>query len=264
MARRFSIGGINICFLAIMVVSFVFDAKALAARKYDFFKIAMKWPPSYCNTGQSSCQEPIVVNFTIHGLFPMYNPETIVPPYDEDHGCTDIQPMDEDDIDLDYLESESILDELNMYWMDVVFNNWVEMNLQQWRKQYKKHGKCFDYADHPSYFFNMALAFVRRVNLLLILDYASITPNNEEEAYLARHIRNNISNAGGGKRVQIRCNEDANGFLQLSEVRVCFKPSGVAIDCPHGYAKGLPAQIVIVNKRLSELFARAFDTFSGA
>ncbi|XP_038693659.1 ribonuclease S-2-like [Tripterygium wilfordii] len=175
----------------------------------------------------------MVVNFTIHGLFPMYYLNTIVPPYDEDHGCTDIQPMDENDIDLNYLESKSILDELNMYWIDVVFNNWVEKNLRQWRKQFKKHGKCFDYPDHPSYFFNMALAFVRRVNLLLILDYASITPSNIE-SYLASHIRNNISNAGG-KGVQIRCNEDANGVLQLSEVQVCFQPNGVAIDCAYGY-----------------------------
>ncbi|XP_038693665.1 ribonuclease S-2-like [Tripterygium wilfordii] len=251
MARRLSIGKTIICLLAIIVISLVLDTKARMHRRYQFFKIAVKWPTSYCNTGHFSCQGPIVVNFTIHGLFPMYFPNTIVPPYDEDSGCTDITPMNEDDIDLDYLRS--ILDEMNMYWLDVVYDNWVRMNLALWRRQFWRHGKCFDYPDHPLYHFNIALDFIRRVNLLQILDdvlsstikcdglgrnkavraRARITPRNRE-GYLASYIAGNISRAGR-KRVQIRCNEDAHKVLQLFEVVICFEPNGVAIPCAHGY-----------------------------
>ncbi|XP_038693663.1 intracellular ribonuclease LX-like [Tripterygium wilfordii] len=122
---------------------------------------------------------------------------------------------------------------MNMYWLDVVYDNWVRMNLALWRRQFWRHGKCFDYPDHPLYYFNIALDFIRRVNLLQILDDARITHRNRE-GYLASYIAGNISSAGG-KRVQIRCNEDANKVLQLSEVQICFKPNGVAIPCEHGY-----------------------------
>ncbi|XP_038693661.1 intracellular ribonuclease LX-like [Tripterygium wilfordii] len=122
---------------------------------------------------------------------------------------------------------------MNMYWVDVLYNNWVQKNLELWRKQFKRHGKCFDYPDHPLYYFNTALDFVRRVNLLRILGDASIFPRNTE-GYLASYIANNISYVGG-KRAQIRCNEDANGALQLYEVQICFKPNGVTINCEFGY-----------------------------
>ncbi|XP_038722046.1 ribonuclease 1-like [Tripterygium wilfordii] len=177
-----------------------FDGKA-EGRQYDFFKLVLRWPQSYCSSStlvrnRIGCQRPFIKNFTIHSLWPMYEPDDSVPSYEENNECTDIEPAKPDTIPV---ATDEIIADMEKYWPDIT-----------------------------------VLSFIKAYDLLKELEKAYIFPDNN---YYSGYEIKDALRTFLGVDPQIYCNTDANGNTQLYEIGVCFHRNGENIDCPNDFSR---------------------------
>ncbi|XP_038687573.1 ribonuclease 1-like [Tripterygium wilfordii] len=219
---------------------------------FDFYRISLQWPESYCNHIGVVCQLPILSYFTIHGVWPQYNPDIPVPAFNKS-GCNTIQPTPSDAItDIDaactlgpfrsarfaltaLLDSASILSDMTTYWPNIKKYTKAVQNLKFWQNEWQKHGMCFAYPDQPILFFQTALNYIKHHNFLEILrkSVPSIVAHNDKD-YDRNDIANAITNSTGVSP-EILCNRDAQKRDQLLEIRICFYRSNTLMDCPQQF-----------------------------
>lgn len=186
---------------------------------FDYYKLSLEWPKSVCNTGGSEeCENPIKDHFTIHTLQPYYRPDNSVPPYNESR-CNSVPPSPPERITAAYLKRYEILDDMVKFWPNLYGYSNVDKNLEFWRRQWSRAGQCSPYPVYPDFYFDVALTYVKSINLLKILESSGIRPNNKkyEASAFAKAIEEKL-----GVKVQIRCNKDAKSVLQFYEAFLCI------------------------------------------
>ncbi|XP_038695388.1 uncharacterized protein LOC119992663 [Tripterygium wilfordii] len=184
----------TIIFALVLILLLAFQTRA--ARRFNFYKVAFRWPKSFLNTAKSvqrggSGHKPILSNFTIHGLFPMYLVNEVVPPYDEDSGCTESEPKDPDFITIELFDEYDLLTDMKTYWPDVVYYRNMTSNLP------------------------------------------NIKPNNEK---YNQTVIGNVATDYVKRKVEISCNTDSEGNRQLDEIMVCYTTNGNERSCPYGFS----------------------------
>ncbi|XP_038717199.1 ribonuclease 1-like [Tripterygium wilfordii] len=217
-----SFGSVITCLLALVVIFLAIHTEAANEGAFEYLKLSLRWPISYCNTREIRrrgihCNRPILRNFKIHGLWPMYTSDTPVPPFLENSGCTNTTPKMADDIDRNLLHK--IWRNMTENWPNVVYYHDNSANLNFWKYEWEQHGMCFNNPDYPIHFFKTALRLIRQHNLLQILEDAQIKPNNTK--YHGYAIKDAITGVLG-ERPTIRCNKDSYGTVQLNEIWVCL------------------------------------------
>ncbi|XWS65519.1 hypothetical protein CRYUN_Cryun05aG0120100 [Craigia yunnanensis] len=124
---------------------------------FAFYKLSLQWPPSVCNDPRFYCGgSTILSSFTIHGLWPQFDDDTPVKPYDpRKNRCTDVIPTNPDDI-LDSLQSiqEYYLTRL---WPNLRNPQSLSTNQEFWKYEWKQHGMCSDYPNNPYKYFAAAI-----------------------------------------------------------------------------------------------------------
>ncbi|XP_038717200.1 uncharacterized protein LOC120010476 [Tripterygium wilfordii] len=97
MDTKSSSGNVISCVLTLTVIFLAIYAAAAKEGPYEYMKISLRWPKSYCNTKEIlirhiHCYKPILKYFTIHGFWPTYTPDTTVPSFLKNSGCTNATP----------------------------------------------------------------------------------------------------------------------------------------------------------------------------
>ncbi|XP_038686596.1 ribonuclease 1-like [Tripterygium wilfordii] len=244
MAREFQARNLITWVVEIIVMIYLASPTKAQTGPYHLLMFALKWPPSYCNSIARPCQGPILADFTIHGLWPMYNLtqshsllKTIdmVPPYN-DTGCNDIPPMSSENITYQLLHL--IINDLTTYWPDVENPESQNSNENVWQYQWKKHGMCFDTPDTPLHYFTTAVDLAKQFDLLDTLLTRGIVPSNTY-GYSIQEISRALWFVLG-KRATIFCNEveEGNGrkSKQLAEIRTCLEKGGIVLSNRYGYS----------------------------
>ncbi|XP_038696582.1 ribonuclease 1-like [Tripterygium wilfordii] len=228
--------------LLLIVIVFALNVKAERYRPYDYYKVSIRWPKSYCLSedvvGRGyECEEPILANFTVHGVWPMYSHEIIVRPYRDDPRCTETRPMPPESITYDLLGE--MLDDMKKYWPNVVTRT-QEYNENFWQYQFENHGMCFENPDKPKHYFRSGLKVLKQYDFLEILrrskkPYPHKQVRPRDLRFNAVQYKQIVKGGLGGVEPQILCNTDSNGTLQFGEIRVCFDKYNEMMDCPYSF-----------------------------
>ncbi|KAJ7974639.1 Ribonuclease [Quillaja saponaria] len=128
--------------------------------QYDYFKLVLRWPNSYCKT--NPCRRTVPQHFTIHGLW----------------------PQRKDGTDLTYCPTTEILtnailnsfrDGLLKYWPDLSTNNF-EDSKSLWIYQWEKHGTCSSSKFKAQEYIERAILRTETNDALSMLRKAGIQP----------------------------------------------------------------------------------------
>ncbi|XP_038686756.1 ribonuclease 1-like [Tripterygium wilfordii] len=225
------IGNVIGFILAVIIIMFLAGgALAVGERptgSYDFLILSWLWPKAHCNTGERRCETPIRPDFSLHGLWPAYRRSYSEPPYEEIwlvpsysevNGCTTIPPADSSTISSELFATYRIIDDMKLYWPDVTRCTFSSTTVNFWRIQFARHGMCFDYPNHPIFYFMTTLHLTRKFDIRGILEEGNILPGNQ---YVIENILHVIKERLG-KVIRIRCNRDSSGRDQLYEIWLCI------------------------------------------
>nr|XP_043636075.1 ribonuclease 2-like [Erigeron canadensis] len=190
-------------------------------REFDYFTLALVWPPTYCTRSTKCCKQsgccrgennPSV--FTISGLWPDYNDGTY-PSCCEgpSFNANEISPL------------QGVMD---TYWpsfsckMSKTCNN---TKVSFWASEWEKHGTCAAPVTGGQYnFFQTAINLYSAYNVSEVIFGAGYVPSNSE-TYPSSGIISALENAFHATP-QIKCK---NGALQ--DLRICFTKDFKFRDC---------------------------------
>ncbi|OMO50303.1 Ribonuclease T2-like protein [Corchorus capsularis] len=185
---------------------------------FGFYKLSLVWPTSTCNT--ATCRDDNIPGyFTIHGLWPEFDHDTPVPPYDKANPCTLEKPLEADQI---MVHLESIKNELKRMWPNLLSKDDSEL----WKHEWTKHGMCSDYPTEPKDYFNAALTLAKMIDPLGM----GIGFGKTKVEEILRKVHGTW-----GVYPEILCNTAKGPSLQLQEIRFCYdraKPPSELRDCP--------------------------------
>ncbi|XP_038704791.1 extracellular ribonuclease LE-like [Tripterygium wilfordii] len=212
MAGKLALGDVISCFLVVMFIHLLSYTEAAKEGPYDYYIFAATWPVTHCNTQEMidkkiDCHLPILANFTIHGIFLMYEPYDVIPSYLTNSGCTNVTPMMPDDITRARLTS--ILADMMTYWPNAVHYRDEKACERFWKYEWKEHEIVVS-------------------KYIVYFEIGKIYPDGKW--YKGSAIREAISKAVG-KQPTIHCNKDTKGRLQLDEIWLCFHRNGTARSC---------------------------------
>lgn len=189
----------------------------VASQDFDFFFFVQQWPASYCDTRRSCCYPTTGKpdeDFSIHGLWPNYEngkwPEN----------CDRESSLDESEI-------SDLISRMEKNWPSLACPS--SDGVRFWSHEWLKHGTCSALGQRA--YFQTALDFKTKSNLLQNLNNAGIVPRNGEH-YSVESIKKAIEE-GVGHTPYIECNVDPQGNHQLYQVYLCVDSSASNfIDCP--------------------------------
>ncbi|KAM0044570.1 putative ribonuclease T(2) [Helianthus debilis subsp. tardiflorus] len=197
-------------------------------REFDYFALAVQWPPTYCSKSTKCCDqsgccrgEDSPTWFTIHGLWPDYNDGSWP-------SCCSGPAFDETEI-------SSLLNVLDKYWPTLSCSKTSTCHNKKglfWAHEWEKHGTCSSAVTGDEYsYFVTALNLYFKYNVTEVLFDAGYVPSNSE-MYPSGGIIAAIENAFH-TTPQLVCLKGA-----LEEVRLCltkdfkFRDCVAASDCP--------------------------------
>nr|KYP40523.1 Ribonuclease 3 [Cajanus cajan] len=214
--------------MTLIILSLVFFLNIqYSYSSYEYLKLAQQWPKSYCyfqiQSGKKTCNSPIPLKFTIHGLWPS-NTSTSAQPK--------LCPSNNQSLNqlTNQLESQLKLDWPNLSGKDDDF----------WKHEWTWHGTCSENKISQPDYFLLALNIKRRSNLKVILANANIIPS-KINSYSAKSIINTISGVTKSDP-QLSCYYDSRKKVyNLQEIRLCLVADGTSyINCsnPFGNCNG--------------------------
>ncbi|EEF49431.1 extracellular ribonuclease LE [Ricinus communis] len=180
-----------------------------AASDFDFFYLAMQWPPATCSGHPPAQCKQRISNFTLHGLWPAKNVGPS-PTY-----CNSV-PFDNGKL------TKAVINDLSTCWPDLLRGD----NTNFWSREWQKHGTCsgLKLADY----FKNSINLVKGINILKTLDNAGIRPDNKN--YRIVDIKKAVKIAQNKQPLQlepsIKCNVNTKGEIQLHEIRLCVNKAG--------------------------------------
>ncbi|XP_038693759.1 extracellular ribonuclease LE-like [Tripterygium wilfordii] len=106
-------------------------------------------------------------------------------------------------------------------------------NKDFWLHEWKAHGMCFKFPTNATKFFLFGLDIFQRFNFLSILETEQVRPDNG--SYNRSKLATAVTNALGGVKPEIACNENNDGNVQLHEIRVCYDDQDILRPCYRGF-----------------------------
>eukprot|EP00735_Rhodelphis_limneticus_P003242 TRINITY_DN14696_c0_g1::TRINITY_DN14696_c0_g1_i1::g.21488::m.21488 TRINITY_DN14696_c0_g1::TRINITY_DN14696_c0_g1_i1::g.21488 ORF type:complete len:289 (+),score=72.03,sp/P42813/RNS1_ARATH/39.58/1e-38,Ribonuclease_T2/PF00445.13/7.4e-44 TRINITY_DN14696_c0_g1_i1:83-868(+) len=186
---------------------------------FNMWMLAIGWPGSECNTErgchyQDSATDPLpFVGFLIHGLWPN-NQDGTYPSY-----CCKTP-----DCTFSVDKVKDIEKDLDTYWPSYFIGNEVF-----WQHEWDKHGTCQEMEMHE--YFTKTIELRSKYDAAVALAKAQIDPVMDM-SYALDEIQVALKEHVGGMGILL-CNNDANGNVQLNEVRLCLDRHTLQpFDCP--------------------------------
>ncbi|KAI4351281.1 hypothetical protein L6164_005657 [Bauhinia variegata] len=203
--------------LVVAIVSF----GTQSYRDYDYFKLILVWPNSYCLTKFQRCRDKLPQYFTLGGLWPEKQggkePQNCLPAGN-------------------YLSNDTIEKyraELLRYWPDLSTYDFEESK-SLWIEQWRRHGSCSNVTLSPEEYITCALNRREDHNIYRFLTNAGIRANGN--SYSPNRILEVLMRVTGAV-VDIVCDPDRFGNVYLAEIHQCIDYNGQKfIDC-HNVAK---------------------------
>ncbi|KAI4346348.1 hypothetical protein L6164_007251 [Bauhinia variegata] len=204
-------------FLMVLLVLGIVSFETESYRYYDYFKLALVWPNSYCLTKVEHCREQLPQYFTLGGLRPEKTngkePQYCLPATGN------------------YLSNDTIEKyraELLRYWPDLSTCDFEESK-NMWIEQWRRHGSCSNVTLSPEEYITCALNRREDHNLHRILTNAGIRANGN--SYSPNKILEILATVTGAL-VDIVCEADRFGNVYLVEIHQCINYNGQKfIDC---------------------------------
>ncbi|XP_020207751.1 ribonuclease 1 [Cajanus cajan] len=198
------------------------------SQDFDFFYFVQQWPGSFCDTQKSCCFPPTgkpAANFSIHGLWPNFSNGS----YPSNCNIAENTFNQSKIIDL-IPRAETSWPSLSCAGGKTDKNITNSDNKRFWKHEWDKHGTCSVKNLDQHAYFEAALNFKDRVDLLQILLYNGIKPDGN--FYSVVSITEAIKEATGFEP-GITCNTDPSGNRQLHEIYLCADTSASNfIECP--------------------------------
>ncbi|KAK5795539.1 hypothetical protein PVK06_036808 [Gossypium arboreum] len=181
----------------------------------DFYKLALQWPPSVCSS-TLRCKTPIPTEFTIHGIWAQDAHDKPVPPYDNHHPCTNPQSIIlQSDLRQLLIRDVALWNNLRALWPNLKLRG---SNVKFWFDEWRKHGTCSDFAQHPLSYFKSAIQLRTNLNSAMGLTSGSTYTVQQVADIVFQHV---------GASPQISCNTNINNNdLQLGEMFICYGRPG--------------------------------------
>ncbi|KAJ7974643.1 Ribonuclease [Quillaja saponaria] len=205
--------GLYILLVGFQVFCQVEDDENEVDQQYDYFKLVLRWPNSYCKT--NTCRKTVPQRFTIHGLWPQRKDGTDLTYCDTTETLTDAT-------------LNSFKSDLLEYWPDLSTNNF-EASKSLWRYQWEKHGTCSASKFNAQEYIERAILRTKNNDVLPMLKNAGIQPYGA--SYSTSRIQKAIKDITL-HNPDIKCNKDAKKNIYLYEIHICFEYNGRVIrDC---------------------------------
>ncbi|KAJ4849358.1 Ribonuclease 2 [Turnera subulata] len=235
--QKFLLLLLSLLVLSTMMLEFTQEVHAREGqrqREFDYFKLALQWPATYCRRTRHCCSSNACcrranapTEFTIHGLWPDYNDGT--------------WPACCYRSDFDQKEISTLLDALEKYWPSLSCGSsstchgtkgsfWAHEVIMKCRLylMLKKHGTCSSPVVRDEYnYFLTALNVYFKYNITNVLLEAGYVPSNTEK-YPLGGIISAIQNAFRATP-SVACSNGAVGELYL-----CFYKDFKPRDCEIG------------------------------
>lgn len=198
--------------------------EAKSQREFDYFALALQWPPTYCRRTRHCCSSNACcrganapTEFTIHGLWPDYNDGTWP-------SCCKKENFDEKEI-------ATLHDALEKYWPSLSCGSSRTCHGTRgsfWAHEWEKHGTCSSSVVHDEYsYFVTALNVYFKYNVTRVLNEEGYVPSNTEK-YPRGGIVSAIQNAFHATPLLV-CKKGA-----IEELHLClykdFKPRDCVIE----------------------------------
>ncbi|KAJ0988550.1 hypothetical protein J5N97_006906 [Dioscorea zingiberensis] len=204
--------------LPLISLIFLLSAVLSAARSFDYFYFVQQWPGSMCDTKRGCCYPTTGKpegTFTIHGLWPNFNDGSYPSSCDKNNLYNASKIKD-------------LLPEMQKTWPTLACPRGDGHKF--WAHEWDKHGTCSESILDQHSYFQAALKFQKKANLLSILSDAGIAPDGA--FYSTKSIIDAFSNALG-VLPSVECNWDESRNPQLYQVYLCVdKHAQDFIDCP--------------------------------
>ncbi|KAI3418254.1 Ribonuclease T(2) [Psidium guajava] len=179
-------------------------------REFDYFKLAMQWPGTYCRRTRHCCSSNACcrgsnspAEFTIHGLWPDYNDGSWP-------ACCSRSRFNEKEI-------STLVDAMDKYWPSLSCGSPSTCHGGKgsfWAHEWEKHGTCSSPVLRDEYnYFLTALNVYFKYNITKVLNDAGYLPSNTEK-YPLGGIVSAIQNAFH-VTPEIACSNGALGELYL-------------------------------------------------
>ncbi|XAR53552.1 Ribonuclease T(2) [Bertholletia excelsa] len=206
-------GGKSALFFLGCLLAFALLNEAALAQPYDGFeymKLALQWPASYCQL--KDCRE-IPSYFTIHGLWPdNYSGKGLANCYNKPY---------------ETINDAALLQRLQTSWPSLLRS---KSNQKLWKHEWTEHGTCSLSRYTQMQYFEKALELNARYDLIEHMKTKGVSPG-PEATYSAEKIIEVVQGLTGAVP-DVYC-ETKSGKQFLSEIRICFVPSGdKTTDCP--------------------------------
>ncbi|KAJ8748193.1 hypothetical protein K2173_000601 [Erythroxylum novogranatense] len=193
-------------------------------REFDYFKLALEWPGSYCHRTHHCCRQNACcrgsnapTEFTIHGLWPDYNDGSWP-------ACCGRSEFDEKEI-------STLLDDLEKYWPSLSCDSSSTCHGGRgsfWAHEWEKHGTCSFPVFRDEYdYFSTTLNVYFKHNVTKVLNEAGYVPSNTEK-YPLGGIISSIENAFHATP-SVSCSKGA-----VEELYLCFYKNFKPRDCVIG------------------------------
>ncbi|CAN1236049.1 Ribonuclease 2, partial [Linum grandiflorum] len=194
------------------------------AREFDYFKLALQWPATYCRFTKKCCSknaccrgENSPTEFTIHGLWADYNDGSWP-------SCCGGSNFNEKEL-------STLLEPLNKYWPTLSCGKSSTCHGVKgsfWAHEVEKHGTCSSAVTGDEYnYFLTGLNVYFKYNVTQVLFEAGYVPSNTEK-YPVGGIISAIQNAFL-ETPELVCSKGA-----LEEIHLCFDKSFKPRDCNIG------------------------------
>ncbi|KAJ7974702.1 Ribonuclease [Quillaja saponaria] len=209
--------------LALLSLAAVSNCDDPPKEPYDFFKLALQWPYSYCKDPKHNCRRTIPKQFTIHGLWPQ---KTKGKGKEKVEYCKTTELITKDML-------KGMKEDMMGYWPDLTTNSF-EKSVETWSYQWRKHGSCSSENLKPIPYFQKALALVKANNLRSMLKKKGIEPHGQ--TYTVNSIVNAVK-AATSHYPDVICIVEVKGKRStsyLEEIHLCFDDKAEVIrDCPY-------------------------------
>ncbi|KAL9655393.1 hypothetical protein ABK040_011234 [Willaertia magna] len=193
---------------------------------FDYYLLSMTWPGSFC-VGKSNCSiPPFVKGFTIHGLWPNSDKNSLGPTccYNEKLNINEIKPL---------------LPQLQKLWPSFSQNT----NEQFWEHEWLKHGTCSlkNLKTNTQFnYFQNTLQLVEKLKIFEKLKKYGIVPtsSNSKQNSVITYKRDWIESVLDLVDLYgiVACSKDGK---YLSELRFCVDKELRVVECSESVIEGI-------------------------
>ncbi|EKX37604.1 hypothetical protein GUITHDRAFT_116245 [Guillardia theta CCMP2712] len=209
------------------------DSKKAGDVGFDYMHLVQEWPGSFCDT-KKGCTWPKVeptTGWLLHGLWPEFFNGSW--PQYCDKGGRSYETAPTQDAPFNMSAIQDLLPELEKYWPSLVAPDQSSF----WEHEWLRHGTCaekiFTAPQKEHAYFRLVLDLREKFDVFKFLSAAGINPGDTTTWAEAKEAMKK----GYPYEVELGCNTDAQGSLQIFEVRSCYTATpggGVSLfNCPN-------------------------------